>query len=207
MTEEELRARLHFNGNTLICNPLSSVYHNLNGVCELAMFTNQSSDLIEKICKFDQLPKSNYIVQINMQDKYFMSINSPIDIVNSCGDGRIEMGKIVENGILTIEPGCTIAMDEIRIRSHEHKYFNDTKIIFPQNDLHGLKFRTTKNSIPSGQTESNTFLIQNHEQDFRDLADRADELIQKESEEIKFNQIHYDNVTHSYAIFVIIFII
>lgn len=207
LTEDELRACLHFNDDTLICNPLSPVYHNTNGVCELAMFTNKPSESIGKTCKFSQVPKSNYIIQINMQDKYFMSPESPIDIVNSCGDGRVEMSKITENGVLTVEPGCIITTDDIQIRSHEHKYFNDTKIIIPKNDLQGLDLAKFEIKNFSELTDQSTVLIQNYEQEFRDLANQADELLEREAADVKFSRIHYDNVTHSYAILILIIII
>lgn len=207
ITEKDLRACLHFDEETLICKPTSPVYHNPKKVCELAMFTKESPDVIDKACVFRQVPKTNYVIQINEQDKYFLSITSPIAIVNSCGDGRVEMSKIDRNGILTVESNCVISTNDFQIRPHEHKYFNDTKIIMPDNDIHNLKFEKNKRQNATMDNGQDAILIQNYETEFGELANRANELIEKESTEIKLENIHYDTVTHSYFIFILIAIV
>lgn len=201
MTEEDLQACLHFDGETLICNPFSPLYHNVYKVCELAIFTNQSDEVTSKTCSFSFVPMANYIIQINHQDKYYVSIEKPIDVLNSCVDKRVEVTRILENGILTIEPECTIRTSDIYIRSHNHKYFNDTKIIFPSNSIHNLNLDTIVNRNFTAYSKQEAVLIQDYEGDFDRLAEQADVLIERENEKIKFEQIHYDNATHSYAIF------
>lgn len=125
MSEEDVRACLHFNGNTLICNPSSPVFHSTNGVCELAMLKNNTEVKIHNICRYNSVPVANYVIKINLQDRYFISVKDSVKIVNSCGDGRVERTKITQNGILTVEPDCVISTDDVQIRSHGHKYSNE----------------------------------------------------------------------------------
>lgn len=207
MTETDLRSCLNFDENTLICKPVSPVYHNPNTVCELATFNNESADSISKLCTFENVPKSNYVIQINEQDKYFVSIFTPISVVNSCGDGRVEMHKIIESGILTVEPDCIISTDEFQIRPHEHKYFNNTKIIIPKNDLNGLTFEKYKNRNFTTPTNRGTVMIQDYEREFGELIDGANAMLERESEDVKFERINYDTMTHSYAMMIIFSIV
>lgn len=207
LSDSDIQACLHLNGETLICNPYAPLHHNMHRVCELAIFTNQTEDLINEICTFKIIPTSNYFIQINHQDKYYISIDAPIEILNSCDNRPVEVTKIRKSGILSMEPGCMVSTDDIRIRSHNHKYFNDTKIISPHNGIQNLKFDKMTGQTFTAHSIRKTVLIRNYEDDFNQLAETADNILERETTRGRFERIHYDNTTHSYAIFIIIAII
>lgn len=152
------------------------------------------------------VPVANDIIQLNHQLKYYISVEKPMDSVNlnSCVDKRVEIAKFLENGILTIGPDCAISTDDIRIRSHNHKYFNDTKIIIPSNSIENLTIDKIDGKNYVTQVIGKAVSILDYESDFDILAEQADELIKKENNKMEFERIHYDNMTHSYTIYVII---
>lgn len=100
-----------------------------------------------------------------------------------------------------------VSTDDIRIRSHNHKYFNDTKIISPHNGIQNLKFDKMTGQTFTAHSIRKTVLIRNYENDFNQLAETADNILERETTRGRFERIHYDNTTHSYAIFIIIAII
>lgn len=205
-SNSDLQACLHFRTDTFVCNPTSPIYHNPKGICELALLTKQEPQAIREICRFNPIPKINYVIQINIQDKYFVFADSPLNVVNSCGDGRVEMSRITQNGILTVEPDCIVSTDDILIRAHAQKYFNSTKLIVPNNGLDQLKFEKIGNTAFTAKSNRTVF-IDDYESDLNNLANMANDMIEEEKTELKFKNIHFDTTAHSYAILLVVAVI
>lgn len=203
MSIEDINGCVHFDGDKLICNPSAPVYHNPGTVCELAMLTNKSLSAMDKACKLEEIPEGDYIIQLSANNKYYIHVFRNLDLVNACEDGSVEIDTILQSGILTIEPDCTVSSKDIQMRANEHKYFNDTSLIIPNNSLTNLVLDRPNPARTSNDSARGTLLIRNNYDELKDLADQVNELAVQESTDVELKRIHYDNLSHSWALFII----
>lgn len=199
LDSDELQNCKHTFNNDLICTPYSPIYYNKDKICELNVLTSFSLDKIYDNCKFNIVPKTNYIIQINNQDKYYCVVDKPFIISSKCYNNEIEVKQINNSGILQINPNCVVKTEEIKLKSHNVKYFNDTKLVIPNHDLSLLDFKRILNiNYTINHTKLETILIQNYDTEFDSLIEQADSILEENKDKIKFEEIHYDKIKHTF---------
>lgn len=199
LDEEELSNCKHTFDNSLICTPYSPVFRNKD-ICELGILTTANLDKICETCSFKIIPRANYMIQINHQDQYYCFVDTLFKIVTNCENNALKIDILNSSGILKIEPNCIITTDELKIRSHNVKYFNDTNVIIPRHNLSALTnqklYNLTKNITHSITSNDNIILIQDHAIEFEKLIQESEDIIDKENNRIAFEEIHYDSLKH-----------
>lgn len=204
LEEDELNNCKHTLENQLICTPYSPINYNREQICELNILPMVNLDKVYEKCNFKIIPKTNYIIQINHQDKYYCVIDKQYTLTSKCKDGNTETEVIQTSGILEVEQNCIITTDDIKIRSHNVKYFNDTRLIVPKYSLSKASINSLNNLNLSERYEIKTkkslVLIQDYTRDFKMLSKQVEEQLEQEKITKTFEKIHYDKQSHTYAL-------
>lgn len=100
--------------------------------------------------------------------------------------------------------------DRFKIRAHISRSLNDSELIIPTFGFDIIpKKILNRMARGSNWTSGETILIENHDRDFRRLSDSIDEGIEQINHQNKFEEIHYDHISHKWLTWfnVIIFFI
>lgn len=114
-----------------ICSLSHLIYR--NNSCELALFNDESQEIIIKHCMFREIEKRNYIILLNPYEIY-ISINSYLNIIEYCPNNIKTELNIVEDGILSINPNCDLISNDFNFQAD--KWSNIS--IFNNNDINKL---------------------------------------------------------------------
>lgn len=170
-----------------------------------------------KYCNFRVVPTSNYFVSINTNNQYFLRVVKPIVLIEYCRTKPPRFHDIVKSGLLALHKDCRIATDKISLRPRTNYQFDSGEIIFLANHTHDMTSNTIFEQIQMGlnftipQLEENV-LIQDYVTEFDSLIAKADKLIERTKTEIKWKEIHTENIltfrnSFGFTIFVAVFII
>lgn len=193
-----------------ILNPAENVHLDYSEQCEINIFMNPHKEIIEELCDIRIIPTSNYFVPINFDNTFYLTINNPITISEHCRGHASKLQSISQDGILRLEPNCRVNTEKLSIRPRNNYKLENKEIIVLTNntDITTMnvfmeKLYLLKNySIPRVKRN---ILIQN-ENDFNQLIEQADKLIEKSKTKKQFDQIHYDSEENKTKYFLIILI-
>lgn len=101
----------------LICSPEGVTIINKEQSCELSLMLDPNRNSIQKLCEFRIVPNRNYFIQIHQNNQYYRVINTPILLTESCPNESMTTTSISTNGIIKIEPSCSIVTNEIKLTS------------------------------------------------------------------------------------------
>lgn len=204
LDEDELSNCRHTVDNQLICIPYSPIKYNREQICELNILPIANLNKIFEKCNFKVVPRTNYIIQINHQDKYYCIIDKQYMIMSECKNREPETKILNTSGILEVEQNCMITTNDVKIRSHNVKYFNDTQLLIPEYTLPKTSVIKLKNiKVPEkyvSNANASLILIQDYTNDFAMLSKQIEEEVIQENIKKTFEEIHYDKQKHAYAI-------
>lgn len=198
--DEYYNSKINVAGEQIL-KPAENSYSDYTKNCELNILINPNKDIIEKTCNIQVMPSSNFIVSVNNNNLYYVSIVTPTVVLEHCYRKPSTTHEINKSGILLIEEGCHIIVDKVHIRSR-----NNYKTDFGKTALLTLPDRTifttvkilldrisTKN-MTMLPTSSETVLIRDDVSDYDRLIKDADTLIEMADFDIQLRDIKFNDI-------------
>lgn len=197
--ETELKESKTTKSGERIINPAQNAHFSSDDSCEMSIFLNPSKTAIEKTCDVRTIPTNTYFVTIQQNVLYYIYTSNATRIHQHCG--RPTMTHTIQNnGYLKLERKCRINTDKISIRPHVDTKMDTTEVISLTNATHNTTLETfsdviQKNNIPEIESKHRgNVLIQNHNDEYRKLIDKTDELLRERAYMNRFEQAKFDNV-------------
>lgn len=208
ITNEEFEnAPSNTNGEKII-SPNSNIFHDFRDNCEMSLKLNFHTNDIREQCNVRTIPISNYFISMGSYNKYFISLSKPTTLIEFCPRKPILSNRITSSGFLTLSEDCKIQTDKITLRPRIKTIFEDhteiklfanlSKITF---DALAEKLQNVSDPTDLHSSESSV-LIDNYIENFDDLANRADQVIDQISDRHTFNEIYQSKIKHNFFIVV-----
>lgn len=217
LQNDELNNCKHNTNDELICTPYAPIHYDRNDICELELLLTINPHRIFENCNYGIIPTTNYLIQINKQDRYYCFITKPMVISIKCYGKEIDIQKITKNGILKIEKDCVITTENLKLKSHNVKYFNNTKMIEPKYVIDKSRWSKIEKNLEIDNNiniefNKTTTLIQDYNEDYEKLLQETSGILEKEKDRKILEEIHYDKIreigsTSTMSIVIIIIII
>lgn len=195
------------NGEKII-SPNSNIFHDFRDSCEMSLKLNFHANNIKDQCNIRTIPISNYFISISSHNKYFISLSKPTTLIEFCPRKPIFSNRITSSGFLTLSEDCKIQTDKITLRPRIKTIFEDHTEIKLFANLSQITFDVLAEKLQnvSEPTElhspESSLLIDNYIDNFDDLANRADQLIEQISDRNTFNDIYQSKIKHNFFIVV-----
>lgn len=194
-----------------ILSPAENLHLDYSEQCEINIFMNPNEEIIEELCDIRIIPTSNYFVPIFSDNTYYLTINHAVTISEHCRGHASKTHSITQDGILRLEPDCRINTEKLSIRPRNNFKLENKEIIVLTNNADLItmnvfleRLNSLKNfTVPRARRN---ILIQN-ENDFNQLAEQADKLIERSKSKLEFDHIHYNSLETKHNHFLIIFIV
>lgn len=186
-----------------IISPSSNVYHDFRDNCEMTIKLTPHSQEIKQLCNFRTIPSSNYFISLNSFNDFFISIFKPTNLIEFCSDKPILSKRILSSGFLTLSENCKVQTDKITLRPRFKTIIDNNSEIQIVYDLANItaealaeQFGNITSPMDLHSSEP-SHLIDDHLQDFDDLADRADQLIEQISDKNLSHKIYENGIKHN----------
>lgn len=194
-----------------IISPYSNIFHDFRDNCEMTIKLTPHSNDIKQLCNFRTIPSSNYFISLNSFNNYYISLFKPTNLIEFCPGKPIKPNRITSSGFLTLSENCKIQTDKITLRPRIKTIYenhSEIQIIYDLANITAevLEEQFTNITRPSELHSSEaSILIDDHLEDFDDLANRADELIDQISDRNISENIYQDKIKHSLFLVIGIF--
>lgn len=183
----------------LIFSPAQNVHFAYDSSCEISIFMSSIKNSIAKICNTNVIPSAVYFVAIEQNSIYYVYTEKTVHILEHCNGKPSTINALETSGYLKLNRKCRINTDKISIRPHLNTRLDSPKIIELSETTNNLTLETLTEiigEIPASidLKSDDSILIQNHDDDYRKLVAKTDNLIKENAYEIKFEQIGYGNI-------------
>lgn len=205
MSSEDLEKCKKTSRNELICTPESPTIINKDNSCELSLLLNSKIEIIEKLCDFRSILDKNYIIKIG-QNKYYCVITSPISLSETCPNGTLDAKSLTINGILEIEPGCSLLTNELKITA-DNTIQTETQTINPPFSLKNLNIGNLLDTSAriSQILEKNysTILVNDFNKESIEISANIAQNLEKAKEKIDIQDMIYESKKETYTTIII----
>lgn len=196
----------YMQGDTNLCGekiikPAENAHLDFTENCEISIFMHPRKETIEELCTFKPIQTTNYFISINSHELYFLHIVKNITIMEYCRHSPAKIHEITTSGLLKLEQDCRIITNKISLRPRTNYNYNSMDIITLSNhtlDTDMTKFiqikKIIKENIPPLKEN---ILIQDHSEEFSNLMEKTDRIIQKNNREKDWEKIrnyHENNI-------------
>lgn len=191
-----------------IISPNDNIFHDFRDSCELTLKLNPHSDDVKQLCDFRTIPSTNYFISLQSYNKYFISIYKPTTLIEFCINNPIKSRRIDASGFLSLSENCKVRTDKITLRPRIKTFFEDHRDIAITYDISNITLEVLSSklgniSMPSDlHSPESSILIDDHIEDFDNLANEADQLIEQISDRKIVDQIYQDKIKHNFFIIV-----
>lgn len=200
LEDKDLETGLKIGENEMIYKPSAIVKLDKSNICEWKLMSEPSIDEILEICEVKQIPKGNYVFEVNENDVYFLSINDELRITTECNNGEVTKKSIIQDEILKIQPNCTVKTSSFTIQPHNTYTIDTARISTPDfwNETipkQGLEAWLKKNltNIEISKPVLVTEFSQLH-----DLINDAENLAENANFDLKLENVHMATKTSSF---------
>lgn len=198
--DELAMAPFNLKGEKMI-TPKSNIFHDPRNSCEITVKLNSHDENLKNLCNFRTIPITNYFIVLNSVNKYFFSISKPINLIEFCPNKQIFSKRITSPGFLTLTENCRIRTNKINLRFEAATTTkNHTELELFAN-LSSIAFDALQkrwNNIEHLISSSPSILIDNHLEDYEELADQIDALIQQISDQNTLDELYATKTKHNF---------
>lgn len=167
---------------------------NFDKYCETGIFRGVSENSLRKNCKFNRIPKTNYIIKIK-RNEYYLHINKTQIIYEKCNN-TTKQYKIHVNGILKTYENCELKLGDHKIGSDKQFKTMGKMVVTVEKTketirkLFGEQITKWKNETNENITLKSTDIIhiENRIRDFDNLIRDTDEKIKRAKEDYNNNE-------------------
>lgn len=189
-----------------IIAPNANIFHDFRDNCEMTLKLNFHGNNLTQLCNFRTIPITNYFVSISSFNKYFISLVKPTTLIEFCPKKPIYSKRITKSGLLTLSDNCKIQTDKITLRPRIQTVYEDHTEIQIFSDLPKISFEALQQQLQNVSQPSDlhslesSLLIDDHIDEFNNLADRTDQLIEQISDRNIYDEIYVTKIKHNFYI-------
>lgn len=199
-----------------IITPNDNIYHDFHDNCEMSLFIHPNEKDIKELCNVRTIPITNYFISIGSLNQYFVIVTKPTTLIESCNNTITKRETIKTSGKLTLTDDCQIRTHRITLRPRIRSSIEKNVEIGIFTEIDSLTFNhllenITQTAEPKQlQLKKHSMLIDNHIEEFNQLADQADEIIEQLAYNNRFDEVQTEKirdhfvVSSSTAIFIMI---
>lgn len=201
MSNEQINQGIRTTVNEILYKPSTIIQHQSDRVCVWKLFNNPSLENALEVCETGVIPNTNYLISINENNLYYIFLHKPLQMWENCQNSKPNTFTLEQSGLLRIHAKCSLRTDEFTIQSRNLFSLNMSQIIVPNITGHLIsndqisKLSKLGNFKFDISTES-AILIQNREE-LNKLSERAHKLAESNNYELKWENIHYDQIKSS----------
>lgn len=183
-----------------IISPNDNVYHDFHENCEMSLFIHPNENDIKELCNVRTLPITNYFISLGTLNQYYLVITKPTTLMESCNGVIGQRKTISKSGKLTLADDCQIRTHKITLRPRINTRIEQNKEIGVFTDISGITFSNLLDNITKIMQpeqlhfKKHSMLIDNHIEEFNQLADHADGLIEQLAFSNKFDEVYKDKL-------------
>lgn len=196
---------LQYNWNGII-TPNDNIYHDFHDNCEMSLFIHPNEMDIKELCNVRTLPIINYFISLGSLNQYFIVVTKPTTLMETCNSTLTKRQTINSSGKLTLTDKCQIRTHKITLRPRIQTRIEKNVEIGIFTDINGVTFdklleNITKISKPQQlHFKKYSMLIDNHVEEFNQLADHADDLMEQLAYNSRFDDVQREKITgHIYV--------
>lgn len=116
--------------NEFIYKPSSATHLNYENICVWRILIENNLDEALPICKFLPFPRSDTIITIIENEKYFFASKNGTNFWEICDQNETRHDLIGRN-IITLDPDCFVKTATHILKPHKTHIFNQTQLITP----------------------------------------------------------------------------
>lgn len=177
MTPEEFKDCSRLSQTKLICKQYEQISTQQERNCELTLMANPQEEEMFANCKIRDIPKQNYFIHLQDLNEYYCVIREPIRVQVICAENSHYV-KLERDGFLTLDQNCLLKTKDFILKGHRtnNKIIRTSKYTFTRRG-----WTDEINIAPSKSISQNEF-IKNPGEDYAKIAERLQELKEKEKE-------------------------
>lgn len=183
-----------------IISPNDNIFNDFHDNCEMSLFIHPNENDIKELCIVRTLPITNYFISLGSLNQYFIVVTKPTTLIESCNSSITKRQTIKSSGKLTLSENCQIRTHKITLRSRIKTRIESNKEIGIFTDINSLAFDhiiqniTTVPQFKQLHFKKHSNLIDNHIEEFNQLANHADDVIEQLAYNNKFNEVYKDKI-------------
>lgn len=130
LRDRDLLSEMRINDKMVIYRPTAIVRLDRDDICEWKAYSAQSTMEILEACEASQIPTANYVMEINENDIYFISVAFPMSIMEVCND-KVARQMLTEDRLLKIRPNCSVKTSQFTIQAKNTYEIDMDRVILP----------------------------------------------------------------------------
>lgn len=132
MTPDQIENGIRIDDKVVIYKPTKITQLVPDNSCEWQLFRKQDLATYTKICEMGQIRNGNYMIAVNKNDVYYLSLRNPWEFTKRCDHQRHERISWSEDGLVTLQMDCDYANDDFIVHGHSTYKLNETQLISSQ---------------------------------------------------------------------------
>lgn len=141
----------------IMCRHSAPKYHKEYKTCELDLLKTENVTELPETCSTVAIKNQNYIIELQVQNKYYIHIQEPIRISEVCDSNEAMETTLTKSGILTMEGSCTIHNDQFILQSRTHYMEKGEVIKIPRINITS-DFKSSLDKINKINTNNHQFI-------------------------------------------------
>lgn len=203
ITADDLKNAPVNTNNDKIISPNSNIHHDFRDSCEMTLKLDPHSTNIKNLCNFRAIPSTNYFISLDSFNKYFIFLAKPTTLIEFCPRKQVTSKHISSSGFLTLTENCRIQTDRITLRPRIKTIVENHSEIQIISDLSNITHEVMADRVKNFSEpldlnfSESSLLIDDHIQNFDELADRVDNLIEQTSDRNAFKDVNDSRMKHN----------
>lgn len=191
LNDRDMLTEIKIGPQNIIYRPSAIVRLDKDNVCEWKAFGAQNPKEILQSCKTSQIPTANYVVEVNEDDIYYISIATPLAITEVCNSSIISHETLSTDRLVKLKPNCSIKTTLFTIQSKNTYEINIDHIITPVLWNESISDEQLQQIVKTPFTKANIsdpiLITEFHQLDH--LIEQTKEQARKADYDVKFEQI------------------
>lgn len=139
MSSDQIENGIRIDDTEVIYKPTKITQLIPDNSCEWQLFRKQDLETYTKVCEMGQIKNGNYMVAVNKNDVYYLSIRDPWEFTKRCDHQRHERIMWTDDGLITLQADCDYATDEFIVHGHSTYKLNESQLISSHISAFALK--------------------------------------------------------------------
>lgn len=131
LNERDMLTEIKIGDEDIIYRPSAIVRLDKENICEWKVFGTRNPKEVLKSCRTSQIPTANYVMEVNEDDIYYISITQPLSITEICNNNIVSRETLNEDRMLKLKPNCSIKTTQFTIQAKSTYEIDMEYIITP----------------------------------------------------------------------------
>lgn len=131
LNERDMLTEMRISERDIIYRPSAIIRLDKENICEWRVFGAQNPTEVLQACKTSQIPTANYVMEVNEDDIYYISITQPLVITEVCNNNIVSRETLNDDRLLKLRPNCSIRTTQFTIQARNTYEVDMDHIITP----------------------------------------------------------------------------